>query len=123
MPHAYTEDQLVEQPAVGLFAELGWQTVSASEEIFGAGGTLSRETRAEVVLASRLRAALERLNPISPSEAISAAADELTRDRSAMILTAANREVYSLLKNGIQVSLPDLEHGGQKTERLWAIDW
>jgi hypothetical protein len=25
MPHACTEDQLVEQPAVGLFAELGWR--------------------------------------------------------------------------------------------------
>ena len=24
MPHAYTADQLVEQPAIGLFAELGW---------------------------------------------------------------------------------------------------
>ena len=24
MPHAYTEDQLVEQPAIGLFAGLGW---------------------------------------------------------------------------------------------------
>lgn len=23
MPHAYTEEQLVEQPAIGLFAELG----------------------------------------------------------------------------------------------------
>ena len=33
--HAYTEDQLVEQPAIGLFAELGWQTVSAIEETFG----------------------------------------------------------------------------------------
>ena len=33
MPHAYTEDQLVEQPAIGLFAELGWTTVSALEEI------------------------------------------------------------------------------------------
>jgi predicted GIY-YIG superfamily endonuclease len=31
-PRAYTEDQLVEQPAIGLFAELGWQTVSAMEE-------------------------------------------------------------------------------------------
>ena len=35
MPHAYTEDQLVEQPAIGLFAALGWQTVSAMEETFG----------------------------------------------------------------------------------------
>ncbi len=24
MPHAYTEDQLVEQPAIGLFGELRW---------------------------------------------------------------------------------------------------
>jgi type I restriction enzyme R subunit len=39
-PHAYTEDQLVEQPAIGLFAVLGWQTVSAKEEVFGANGTL-----------------------------------------------------------------------------------
>jgi hypothetical protein len=30
MPHAYTEDQLVEQLAIGLFAELGWATASAA---------------------------------------------------------------------------------------------
>jgi type I restriction enzyme R subunit len=123
MPHAYTEDQLVEQPAVRLFAELGWQTVSALEETFGAGGTLGRETKGEVVLVPRLRAALEQLNPTTPPEAISAALDELTRDRSAMLLPAANREVYSLLKDGINVAVPDRERGGQKTERLHVIDW
>jgi type I restriction enzyme R subunit len=32
MTHAYSEDQLVEQPAIGLFAALGWQTVSAMGE-------------------------------------------------------------------------------------------
>jgi len=31
MSHAYTEDQLVEQPAIGLFATMVWQTVSAME--------------------------------------------------------------------------------------------
>ena len=123
MPHAYTEDQLVEQPAIGLFAELGWQTVSASEETFGVDGTLGRDTKSEVVLLPRLRAALERLNPTLPPDAISAAIDELTRDRSATLLAGANREVYSLLKEGITVSLPDREHGGQKTERLRVIDW
>jgi type I restriction enzyme R subunit len=35
MRHAYPEDQLVEQPAIGLFAELGWTTVSALEETLG----------------------------------------------------------------------------------------
>ena len=123
MPHAYTEDQLVEQPAIGLFAELGWTTVSALEETFGATGTLLRETKGEVVLVSRLRAALERLNPALPPEAITAAVDELTRDRSAMSLEAANREVYLLLKEGIKVSVPDRERGGQKTERLRVVDW
>jgi type I restriction enzyme R subunit len=121
--HAYTEDQLVEQPAIGLFATLGWQTVSAMEETFGPGGTLGRETKGEVVLVERLRDALTKLNRDLPSEAIQAAVDELIRDRSAMSLEAANREVYLLLKNGIPVSIPDREHGGQKTERLRVVDW
>jgi len=122
-PHAYTEDQLVEQPAIGLFAKLGWQTVSAIEETFGAGGTLGRETKGEVVLVDRLRTALVKLNQGLPAEAIQTAIDELARDRAVMSLEAANREVYRLLKEGIPVSIPDREHGGQKTERLRVVDW
>lgn len=121
--HAYSEDQLVEQPAIGLFAELGWQTLSAQDERFGANGTLGRETRGEVVLLGRLRAALVRFNPDQPPEAINKAIDELTRDRSAMSLEAANCEVYRLLKEGLTVSVPDRERGGQKTERLRVVDW
>jgi hypothetical protein len=55
VPHACTEDQLVEQPAIGLFAGPGWTVLSALEEVFGANGTLPRETKGEVVLMSRLR--------------------------------------------------------------------
>ncbi len=123
MSHAYTEDQLVEQPAIGLFAVLGWHTVSALEETFGVGGTLGRETKGEVVLVNRLRSALTQLNLGLPAEAIQTAIDELARDRSAMSPEAANREVYRLLKEGIPVSVPDREHGGQKTERLRVVDW
>jgi hypothetical protein len=36
---------------------------------FGATGTLLREAKSEVVLVSRLRAALERLNPVLPNDA------------------------------------------------------
>lgn len=122
-PHAYTEDQLVEQPAIGLFAAMGWQTVSAMEETFGPGSTLGRETKGEVVLVERLRAALISLNPGMPPEAIQTAIDELARDRSAMSLEAANREVYRLLKDGIPVSIPNREQGGQKLERLRVVDW
>ena len=107
MIHAYSEDQLVEQPAIQLFAEMGWQTVSALEEVFGIGGTLGRETKGEAVLVPRLRAALDRLNHSLPPEAILGAIDQLIRDRSVMSLAAANREVYGLLKEGIEVSVPD----------------
>ena len=122
-PHAYTEDQLVEQPAIGLFASIGWETVSAREEVFGPDGTLSRETSGEVVLVGKVREALGRLNPSVPSDAIASAVDRLVLDRSAMIPASANREVYDLLKDGILVSLPNDEEGGQKSERLRVIDW
>ena len=108
-PEGYTEDRLVEQPAIELFAELGWATVSASEESFGSaepsprpsprgrGSWLGRETKSEVVLVPKLRSALERLNPELPADAINSAVDELARDRSAMSLAGANREVWELV--------------------------
>ncbi len=131
-PHAWTEDQLVEQPAIGLFSALGWQTMSALDETFGSGGTLGRETRGEVVLTDRLRTVLTRLNPGVPAEAIQTAIDELARDRSAMSQEAANREVYRLLKDGIPVSIPDRETltpgpspggRGESVVRLRVVDW
>jgi type I restriction enzyme R subunit len=75
MPHAYTEDRLVEQPAIGLFAELSWQVAGPPPTSGAAGeprnaGLLRRETKGEVVLVPRLRAALERLNPMLPPEAM-----------------------------------------------------
>ena len=131
--HAYTEDQIVEQPAIGLFAELGWHVALPHPlpiplpEVEGVWidetGLFGRETKGETVLMSRLRNSLTKLNTTIPPETINAAVDELARDRSAMSLEAANREIYLLLKEGIPVSIPDREHGGQKPERLRVIDW
>jgi len=134
MAHVYTEDHLVEQPAIQLFAELGWEVAEPLDET----GLFGRETKAEVVLEPRLRAALEQLNPTLPAEAISIALDVLTRDRATMSLAAANRNIYELLKDGVTVSVPDTgdstphpsplpgrggEGGGQKTERVRVVDW
>jgi len=93
------------------------------EEVFGPGGTLGREAKGEVVLVPRLRSALDRLNPQLPPEAIAAAVDELSRDRSAMTPVAANRDVWELLRDGVKVSVPDRERGGQKTDRVRVVDW
>jgi type I restriction enzyme R subunit len=100
-PHGFTEDQLVERPALQVLETLGWTVVSAAEEVFGAGGTLGRETPGDTVLLPRLEAALRSLNPALPAEAISAAVRTLTRDRSALSLVAANREVWELLRDGV----------------------
>ena len=67
----YSEDTLVEQPAIALFAELGYETANCFHEKFGtSGSTLGRETTEEVILVPRLRAALEKLNPDLEREAI-----------------------------------------------------
>jgi type I restriction enzyme, R subunit len=122
-PAAYSEERIVEEPAIALFAEMGWRTASAMEEKFGAGGTLGRETSGEVVLVPRLRAALEKLNPKLPAEAIAAAVEELTRDRTAMTLAGANREAWTLIRDGVKVQVPDRERGGVKDERVRVVDW
>ena len=80
----YSEDTLIERPAIELLASLGWQAVNAYGEFDHGASTLGRETRAEVILVSRLRPALERLNPSTSAEAIRATVEELTRDRSRM---------------------------------------
>jgi type I restriction enzyme R subunit len=100
---------------------LGWRTLNCFYERFGPGGTLGRENTAEVVLIPRLRRALERLNPRLPAEAVELAIEALVRDRSAMSLANANREIYRLLKDGVKVTFQ--VDGMEKTENVKAIDW
>lgn len=99
----YTEDALIEQPAINLFAELGWQTLNCYSETFGEAGLLGRGNRSEVVLVRELRLALEAINPSCTANEISLAIDVLSRDYSAMLPVAANEACYKLLKEGVKV--------------------
>ena len=74
-----------------------------------------------MVLIPRLCKALERLNPRLPAEAVDLAVEALVRDRSAMSLANANREIYRLLKDGVKVTFQ--ADGVEKTENVKAIDW
>lgn len=94
-PHPDSEKAL-ENAAIALFANLGWETINCYQEVCGVNGTLERETRSEVVLVPRLRSTLEKLNPDLPPVSIELAIDELTRDRSTLSLANANREIYQL---------------------------
>ncbi|MCG2740681.1 MAG: hypothetical protein L6300_10670, partial [Syntrophaceae bacterium] len=119
----YTEDALVEQPAIALLAELGWETINAYHEFDHGASTLGRETKAEVILKARLRMALQQLNPDMPPEVLGQAIEELTRDRSRMSAVAANREIYHLLKNGVRVPVSDPEGDGETVEVVRVVDW
>ncbi len=116
----FSEDALVERPAIALFAEVGWQTANGFHEFDYGPSPLGRDSKGEVVLLDRLRRALQRLNPDLPNEAINLGIEDLTRDRSAMSLAAANREIYQLLKNGVRVSFRD-DHGDEVA--LLSVQW
>jgi type I restriction enzyme R subunit len=118
----YSEDQLVEQPAIHLFEELGWESVNAYEETLGPDGTLGRDNRSEVFLVRRLRAAIEHLNPGVPAEAVEQAVVEITKPRTVMHFARANQQIHSLLRNRVEVAVrqPD---GTTLPEKLTVIDW
>ncbi|GAB4175150.1 MAG: type I restriction endonuclease subunit R [Roseiflexaceae bacterium] len=123
MPRAKPDaEDALEQATMALFASLGWQAIDAYDETHGSDGTLGRETRSEVLLARELRSALQQLNPGVPAVAITAAIEELGRDRSVLGLIQANREIYRLLKDGVKVMFEDA-HGEQQAETIRVIDW
>ncbi|TWU29647.1 type I restriction endonuclease subunit R [Bythopirellula polymerisocia] len=119
----FSEDTLVEQPAVALFSDLGYETANCFHEKFGTSGSaLGRETTEEVILVPKLRSALQKLNPDLSGEVINLAIEELARDRGAMSLVQANREVYKLLKDGVKVAFQN-DEGDETDETVRIIDW
>jgi type I restriction enzyme R subunit len=118
----YGEDGLVEKPSIQLIESLGWRSSDCYDEMFGSGSSLGRETPAEVVLVSRLHPVLQKLNSELPPQAIEAAIEELTRDRSSLSPVNANREIYTMLKDGVPV-VYRTEAGEQSGERVHVIDW
>lgn len=67
-----SEDCLVQETFANYLRDrLGWESVYAyNNETFGPGGTFGRSSEREMVLVRDLRAALNRLNPTLPTEAM-----------------------------------------------------
>lgn len=99
------EDDGVERPALVLLQKLGWQHVDLYGEAPGPANPTGRTSFQQAFLPARLKAALRKLNPSLPAEALTQAEAEITRDRSAMLPVAANREVLLLIRNGVPVQV------------------
>lgn len=125
---AYTdinsEDRLVQKTfAEHLEKELGWDNVYAwNEETFGPDGTLGRTDTREVVLTRDLRAALVRLNPDLPPQAIEEAIGKLTRNDFSRSLLQHNHKFYQYLRDGVPVSFRDAQ-GILKNPKARVIDF
>ena len=119
----YSEDELIEQPAINLLAEMGWETLNCYGEFDRGDSPLGRQTKSEVVLIPRLQAALKRLNPDATPEVIAKAIEALTRSRALMSGVEANREIHVLLKDDVRVTTSNPNGENENTEVLRVIDW
>ncbi len=101
----FSEAELVEQPAIDLFAELGWATANLFGEFAHAASAEGRASKRDAILPNRLKSALKRLNAALPQQALDDAFAELTRDRRAIDPIRANAEVHALIRNGAPVEV------------------
>ena len=101
-PAAFTES-VVEEAALEWLAALGYEVKHGPAILAGdVGAERSDASCREVILPARLRAALVRLNPALPPEAIEDAYRKLTRV-DAPTLAERNRAVHRMLVDGITV--------------------
>ncbi len=91
----------VEQAALEWFQQLGWATLYGSDIAPGEPAA-ERTSYEQVVLGTRLREALQRLNPELPAEALDEAFRKLTQLSSPQLVDA-NRELHHHLVNGVSV--------------------
>ena len=102
-----------EDAALEWLSDLGWR-VSHGPEISPGSAATERSDYGDVVLAERLRNALDRLNPSLPQSAIDDAHRKLTRPEGATV-EARNRAFHRMLVDGIAVEyrLDDSIRGAQ----------
>jgi type I restriction enzyme, R subunit len=118
----FSEADLVEKPAIDLFADLGWTTGNLFGEFAHGTSAESRASKRDAILPKRLKDALKRLNRALPDTALDEAYAALVRDRSAIDPIRANTEIHELIRDGVKVEVRGPE-GARITEIVRVIDW
>ncbi|MFN4054074.1 MAG: type I restriction endonuclease subunit R, partial [Alishewanella aestuarii] len=91
----------LEEACFNWLSELGYE-VLAGDEVSPGGSSQDRERYSEVVLASRLRAALEKFNPTCSASEINEALTKISGFGSQSIVEG-NKSLYDWLRNGVEV--------------------
>jgi len=114
----FNED-IVEQAALDWLRELGYDTRFGGD-IAPGEPVAERTTYDEVLLSGRLRAALERINPTLPPDALDEALRKLARAESANPLVN-NHAFHRLLTEGVDVT--HRANGQLKHDKVWLVDF
>lgn len=81
-----------------------------------------RTDKKQVVLVDRLQTALRRLNSDLPESAIDAAVKQLTESRTQLSAFDANKQVYQLIRDGVQVEVTN-SAGRQEPKEVKVLDF
>ena len=113
-----TEDQL-EQEALGWLAETGY-TLRSGPDIAHDGVDPQRSGYTQVILPTRLRAAIAKLNPSIPAAALEEALQQVEHLDTPVQLVA-NRAFHKLLVNGVPVQYQ--KDGETRGDLVRLVDW
>src|SRR5260370_5000030 len=116
MSGGFTES-VVEDAALDWLRELGY-AVAHGPEILPGEPSAEREKFEEAFLPGRLRAAIERLNPVVPTDALDEAYRKVTRIDTPL-LVHANHNCHSWLVNGVPVE--DARKDASIAGDLWPL--
>ncbi|MFC3416589.1 type I restriction endonuclease subunit R [Algoriphagus hitonicola] len=123
MSNEYSEDNLVEASAQQALEDLGWTVKYAwQKETFGENSLLGRDDKSEVILKRYLLKALIKFNPGLPNVAYQHAIDQITQKAADKTLVQLNKEKYTLLTKGVDVSFTN-EKGELVKKKLQVFDF
>ncbi len=115
---AYLNESHIEVADINFFIEkLGYKHINAWEKQL-----IGRNNLKEVVLRDRLKSSLINLNSHLPESCINEAINEITKSRATLTPVIANKEIYELLKNGVQVDYINNE-GREENDYVKVIDF
>jgi type I restriction enzyme R subunit len=104
MPNFISEDNIEQAIVQKLVKDYGYRAINChTENPDDLNDNSGRTDKREVVFHERLKAAALRLNPDLPEAAVDLALSKLTDSRGAMTTIAANREIDTLIRDGIPV--------------------
>lgn len=114
------ENTLAEQPVIEWFKELGYEYAFGPD--IGPGGRYEERTDyRDVVLETKLRRSLKRINPDIQDEILSQVANQIIAFEH-QDLELGNKEMYEMLTKGITVTVKDI-HGQERGRVVKIFDF